>query len=41
MTQYENQRWVEHFKMTKEVVQLMEKLRPLIEKKPKNIDKLF
>jgi hypothetical protein len=41
MTQYEDQRWVEHFQMTKEVMQLMEKLRPLIEKKTQNIDKLF
>lgn len=32
MTQHDDQRWVEPFQMTKVILQIMEKLQPLIEK---------
>lgn len=42
MTQYENQRWVKHFLMIKEVVlQLTKKIKPLISKKIQNINVQF
>jgi hypothetical protein len=42
MMQYKNQRWVEHFRITRKVVvQLIGKLKLLIEKETQNMDLLF
>ncbi len=38
MIQYDDQRWVEHFKVTrKDIVQIIKKLKPLIERKDTKI----
>jgi hypothetical protein len=41
MTQHDDQRWVEPFQMTRVILQIMERLQPLIEKDTSNTNLLF